>query len=58
MGLQICKNDYQVKEAIVGCYKDNIGSKKAILANGGKLQKEIIEEDGLVSLVYTIDLGR
>jgi len=54
--LKILKNDFDVKEVLLGCYKDNIGSKKTILSNGGKLQREIFEENGKITLAYTIQL--
>ncbi len=33
-----------MKEVILGCYKDNIGSAKTIIKNGGELIKELEEE--------------
>lgn len=52
--LIILKTDLNVDEVLVGCYKDNIGSKKTILKNGGEFYKEIIEDDGMVTLAYKI----
>ena len=37
--LQECKK-YGLNKAIVGCYKDNIGSAKTIIKNNGRLIKE------------------
>jgi len=54
--LKILKNEHDVTEALLGCYKDNIGSMKTIIANGGILHKEITEEDGKTTLAYTITL--
>ena len=54
--LNILLNDLGVTEALVGCYKSNVGSKKTIIANGGILQREIHEENGKTTLVYTIQL--
>ncbi len=55
--LQFLKNDYGVSEALVGCYKENIGSKRTILKNGGKLHKEILEDDGRITLAYKITIN-
>lgn len=54
--LQILRNDFYVKEALVGCYKDNIGSKKTIENNDGVLDREIVEDDGRITLAYKIRL--
>ena len=54
--LLILKDDFKVTEALVGCYKHNIGSKKTIIANGGVLKEEILEENGFITLAFTIDL--
>lgn len=37
--LKECKN-HGLNKVIVGCYKENIGSAKAIIKNNGKLIKE------------------
>ena len=37
--LKECKN-HVLNKVIVGCYKENIGSAKAIIKNNGKLIKE------------------
>lgn len=37
--LKECKN-HELNKVIVGCYKENIGSAKAIIKNNGKLIKE------------------
>lgn len=39
-GLERCKQ-LGLNEVIVGCYKDNIGSAKTIIKNGGKLMREV-----------------
>lgn len=53
--LSFLKKEYNINQALVGCYEVNTGSKKTILNCGGKL-KERINEDGKVTLAYTIDL--
>jgi len=42
-------------KVLIGCYKDNVGSIKTILNNGGKLLYESLK-DGKKSLYYEIDL--
>lgn len=54
--LNILQNDFSVTEALVGCFKDNIGSKKTIISNGGILQRKIFVENGKTTLAYTIQL--
>ena len=39
----------------ITCYKENIGSKKTILANGGKLENEIHENEKTIQR-YWIDI--
>ena len=56
VALKILHQDHQVDTALVGCYKDNIASKKAILKNGGVLHQEIIEENENTTLAYHIHL--
>ena len=53
--LEILKTNYGVQRALVGCYEDNIGSKKTIINCGGYL-KERINEDEKITLAYYIDL--
>ena len=55
LGLDVCK-ERNISEVMIGCYKDNIGSKKTIENNGGKLIKEFRDSDGLDNLVYMIYL--
>lgn len=43
-----------VKDIHVSCYKDNIGSKKTILNNGGKVYKEFTEENGRENIEFII----
>ena len=56
--LNILRNDFSVAEALVGCYKGNVGSNKTIIADGGILQREILEENGETTIAYTIQLNR
>jgi predicted acetyltransferase len=52
--LNVCK-DKGMKDVILGCYKHNVASAKAIQKNGGKLLREC-EINGEISQYYVIDL--
>ena len=39
--LPICVNDYHLKKVLITCHKDNEGSRRIILNNGGKYEKDI-----------------
>lgn len=52
--LQTCKN-YGLKKVLITCNPENIASKKTILANGGKFEKEILV-DGKRHNRYWINL--
>lgn len=54
--LEIVKNDHGVRVAILGCDKENIGSRKAILHNAGIQVREFLEEDGDITQVFDIEL--
>ena len=45
-----------IDKVLITCDKDNIGSRKHILNNGGIKEKEVIEEDGNIVERYWIDL--
>ena len=51
-----CK-EKEMDYIILGCYKDNIGSNKTIIKNGGKLYRKDIEEKNL-SDYWDIELNR
>lgn len=53
LSLLVCKNK-GINEAMLGCYANNIASKKVIEKNGGILQKIIIDEEGIDNLVFKI----
>ncbi|MDD4496184.1 MAG: GNAT family N-acetyltransferase [Eubacteriales bacterium] len=56
MALPIMK-DYNINPVVITCDKDNIGSAKTIVNNGGYLVKEIEgERTGNIIQVYHIDL--
>lgn len=53
MSLEKCK-ELSISEILVTCDKDNIGSAKTILKNGGILENELTEENGNVVQRYWI----
>ena len=56
MALPIMK-DYGINPVVITCDKENIGSAKTIMKNGGKLMEEVTEPDtGEVVQIYHIDL--
>ena len=55
LALKECKK-LCIDRVMMSCAKDNIGSAKSIVNNGGVLEKEYINEKGVVEQVYWIDL--
>ena len=55
LGLDECRK-LGMKKVLMTCKKDNIGSAKSILKNGGILENEIVK-DGTVKQRYWIDLN-
>lgn len=47
-----------INRVLMVCYKDNIGSKKAIIKNGGVLENEIPAENGKIDQRYWISLKK
>jgi predicted acetyltransferase len=45
-----------IEKVLMTCDKDNIGSAKSIIKNGGVLTGEFINEDGEIEQKYVIDL--
>ena len=43
-----------IKRVLICCNKDNIGSKKSIINNGGVLENEVLDDDGIVMQRYWI----
>lgn len=52
--ITILKENYNQTEIMVGCYEDNIGSKRTIEKNGG-IHTNTVTHDGKPSLVYIIN---
>ena len=50
-----CKN-LGIDRVLIVCDKDNIGSRKSIIKNGGVLENEIVDEEGNIEQRYWIDL--
>lgn len=55
LGLEECKK-LGIKKVLMTCDKDNIGSAKSIINNGGILENEVMEE-GVVEQRYWITLS-
>lgn len=53
--LEECKK-LNIDKVLMVCLRDNIGSRKSIINNGGVLENEIVLEDGSVDQRYWIDL--
>jgi len=57
LALEECRK-LKLTKVMLGCYKDNLGSVKTILKNGGVLENEIMEEEsGKIVQRYWIDLN-
>lgn len=54
LALEECKK-LGIKKVLMTCDKNNIGSAKSIISNGGVLENEI-EEDGHIEQRYWIQL--
>lgn len=55
LALDECKR-LGIDKVLVTCNKDNIGSAKSILNNGGKLENEVLDEKGTIIQRYWIEL--
>ena len=47
-----------IDKVLITCDKDNIGSKKAIIKNGGVLENEVVEDDGNVVERYWVTIHK
>ena len=56
LALEKCK-ELGIEKALMVCNKDNIGSAKSIINNGGVLENEI-EADGVIRQRYWIDIAK
>lgn len=55
LALEECRK-LGLEKVLITCHKDNIGSAKSIIKNGGVLENEIIDSDGLLLQRYWITL--
>lgn len=55
LALDECKK-LGLKSVLMVCAKDNIGSKKSIIKNGGVLENEFINEEGIIEEHYWIEI--
>ena len=55
LALEKCR-ELGIRRVLMTCDKDNIGSAKSIVNNGGILENEFINEEGVVEQRYWIDL--
>lgn len=55
LGLEECKK-LGISRVLMVCNKDNIGSVKSIIRNGGVLEEEIMDQNGNLVQRYWIDL--
>ncbi len=57
LALEECKK-LGINRVLMVCDKDNIGSAKSIVYNGGVLENEFADEDGTIEQRYWIDLRK
>ena len=55
LALEECKK-LGIDRVLMCCRKDNIGSAKSIINNGGILENEVFDEDGILTQRYWITL--
>lgn len=57
LALEECRK-LGIKRVLMVCYKDNIGSRKSIINNGGVLENEISADNGKIDQRYWISLKK
>ena len=55
LALEKCR-ELGIDRALVTCVKENVGSAKTILNNGGVLDSEFVDADGVVSQRYWVEV--
>lgn len=55
LALEKCR-DMGIKQVLITCDKDNIGSAKTIIANSGILENELVEDNGNIVQRYWITI--
>ena len=53
LALQVCKK-MNIKKVMMSCRKDNIGSKKSIINNGGVYDQDINDEGEILERYWII----
>lgn len=53
LSLLFCHN-INIKDVHIGCYKDNLASRKTIEKNGGELHREFQDEQGSTNLEFIV----
>ncbi len=56
LALEECRK-LGIRRVLMTCDKDNVGSAKSIMKNGGVLENEVINEDGVIEQRYWIELA-
>lgn len=56
LALEECRK-LGIGRVLMTCDKTNIGSAKSIIKNGGVLENEVVNEEGVIEQRYWIDLG-
>ena len=56
MALAYARGNIGLERVMIACYKDNEGSWRTILANGGRLEREFVHADGRTVQVYWVEL--
>ena len=56
MALAYAGREIGLKRVMIACYRDNEGSWRTILANGGRLEREFVHTDGRTVQVYWVEL--
>ncbi|MBQ6992216.1 MAG: GNAT family N-acetyltransferase [Clostridia bacterium] len=54
--LKYCKNELNLEKVMLGCYKENVASRKTIVNAGGVLEREYQADDGKIVQIYWIEL--
>ena len=57
LALAHAKQAIGLKRVMIACYRDNEASRKTILRNGGRLEREFVHTDGQTVQVYWVDLS-
>lgn len=56
LALEYARSEIGLEKVMIACYKENAGSWKTILANGGRLEREFVHTDGKKVQVYWVNL--